>query len=165
MAAIAEKHRETLAERLEPAVDKARGCIRKYGEFMVNKSRIRAALERHDDPDAIHPLGINDLILLEESVRDTLFKSSRMFDKIRALHAEPVDWPDEEVVDAVVALTFDDSDHATVENSRGWNKPDSPAGHWANAMILEGGYGRAAAIKLARTMVGKYATSQLGRPA
>jgi hypothetical protein len=166
LAAIAEKQKETLAERLEPAVERARACIRKYGEFMVNKAKVRAAVERHGDPDAPYPLGINDLILLEESVRDTQMKSNRMFEKIRFLHAEPVDWSDDEVVDAVVTLTLDDSDHATVENSRGWNRPDSPAGHWCYAMLQDGSEkAKAAAIKLARTMVGKYSQTQLGRPA
>lgn len=165
-ARVAEIHMQIIAERLAPAVEVVRRTLSKFGEFTHRKDRVRQLIEHFDDPDTVHLIDINDLLLLEECARATNSKSSRMLDKIRSLQqADVVDWSDDEVVEAVVTLTLDDSDHATVEDSRGWNRPDSPAGHWAYAILHEGTDARASAIKLARTMVGKYASTHLGREA
>lgn len=159
-----EVHKQVLAERLAPAVEEARKLLGEFGEFVVRKERVRSIIAWHDDPDASYPLGINELIALEEAIRDTRNKSSAMFDKIRRLKDKAVDWPEADVVDAIERLTLQDGDHASIDNDRGWNKPDSPSGHWAYAMLQRGhAPSREAAVRLGRVLVGKYAATQLRR--
>lgn len=154
------RHAEILAQRMGPAVETARQLLIRFGEFVDRKDKVRAIVERFDDPDAL-PLGINDLNVLEDAIQSTKNKNSRTL--LRALRsAGGVDWTDDEVAEAIRLLTLRDADHAAVENKVGWNKPDSPLGHWCFA-VLESN--RDAALKLGRTLVGKYAETQLGRAA
>ena len=101
-------------------------------------------------------------MLLKDLVQQTEAKSRTMLRRARTEENPGVDWPEIEVIDAIRRLTGLDSDRATIDNGEGWNKPDSPTGHWC-AAILD--IDQQAAVKVARWLVGKYATSQLGREA
>ncbi|SDG83924.1 hypothetical protein [Pelagibacterium luteolum] len=146
---------------VEDAVKAARDCERKWGEFCVRKSALRSLLAQHDDPDRdglTHP----QVMLLKDLVQQTEAKSREMLRRAQREYNPGVDWPEIEVIEAIKKLTGRDSDRATIDNGIGWNKPDSPTGHWCAAML---DIDRAAAVKVGRWLVGKYGVSQLGREA
>jgi hypothetical protein len=71
-----------------------------------------------------------------------------------------VSWPDDVVERSVVRLTTSDLDRAIVQNRIGWSKIDCARGHWCAAAIRRP-EARASGIALARTLLGKYARTQL----
>lgn len=167
-AAYAERRRIEMEERkakaaamLDEAVSAAKDCQQKWGQFCDRKDKLRELLEHHDDPDK-EALTLHQVMLLKDIVTSTEGKSRDMLRRAAALENEGVDWPDDEVIVSINRLTGADSDQASKKNNVGWNKPDSPVGHWCAAML---NIDPIAAIKVARTILGKYAKSQLGRDA
>ncbi|MBE7732150.1 hypothetical protein [Devosia faecipullorum] len=155
-----------LAAELPKAIAAARQCLATYGEFTVNKKRVREIISNSENPDAPWPLGEASLADLRAAVADTDSKSDSMLRHVASVDKAAVDWPEDEVVDAVLKLTGRDGDMALFDNDIGWNRPDSSPGHWCAAMIGSGDPAkRAAGIKLGRVLVGKYSVTQLGREA
>jgi hypothetical protein len=64
-----------------------------------------------------------------------------------------VDWDDERVDRYVRTLSARDADRAGKRNRKGWNALDTAAGHFCNAILERD---RALALRIARTIVGKY---------
>lgn len=155
-----------LAVEVPKAIAAARQCLATYGEFAVSKKRVREIIAHSENPDAPWPLGEASLAELRAAVADTESKSDSMLRNVASVDKVAVDWPEVEVVDAVLKLTGRDGDMAAFDNDIGWNRPDSSPGHWCAAMIGSGDPAkRAAGIKLGRVLVGKYSATQLGREA
>ncbi|ODT74478.1 MAG: hypothetical protein ABS76_36820 [Pelagibacterium sp. SCN 64-44] len=155
-----------LAVELPKAIAAARQCLATYGEFTVSKKRVREIIAHSENPDAPWPLGEASLADLRTAVAETEDKSDYMLRHVATLDKEAVDWPEDEVVEAVLNLTGRDGDMASFDNDIGWNRPDSSPGHWCAAMVGSGDPAkRAAGIKLGRVLVGKYSVTQLGRSA
>jgi hypothetical protein len=95
----------------------------------------------------------------------TVIENNRKkFDEIIAAAAEAkggVDWPEDDVVDAVRYMTVLDKDRGEEINEAGWSKSHGPKGHWCAASF--GGQHHAAAVTLGRTLCAHYVGRQLER--
>jgi hypothetical protein len=158
LADVAERKAQRNAEleqqfrhRQSEAVEQARACIEKFGEFAVRKQLLREAVtnpsEALADADAIKRVF--------DAIEETAVKHRHQLWVATTSRpdTDDVDWSDETVETAVIALTDRDDDHAREENGIGWSKSTSSHGHWCRMMLTED---RQIAIKAARKLVGKH---------
>lgn len=137
--------------RQSEAIERAKACLDRFGEFAAKKALLRDAVERPDETLA-DAAAIGKVL---DAVAATDVKHQHQLWTATHAHAtiEDVDWPDDVVEAAVIALTARDHDHAREDNGVGWSKSTSSPGHWCRMMLDEN---RRVAIKAARGIVGRH---------
>lgn len=146
--AIAE---EQFRHRQAEAIEKARICLDRFGEFAAKKALLRDAVTNPDETlsDAAAIGRVLDAVAAtDEKHRHQLWVATHAHATL-----QDVDWPDDVVEAAVIALTARDHDHAREDNGVGWSKATSSPGHWCSMMLRED---RRIAIKVARGLVGNH---------
>ena len=148
--------RKELAEqqfrhRQAEAIEKAKACLTRFGEFAAKKQLLRDAV---DNPaETLADAAAIGRVL--DAVAETDVKHQHQMFVAKHAHAtlQDVDWPDDVIEAAVLALTARDHDHAREDNGIGWSRSTSSPGHWCAMMLAED---RRIAIKVARGIVGNH---------
>jgi len=137
--------------RQAEAIEKARACLSRFGEFAAKKQLLRDAVTNPAETLA-DAAAIGKVL---DAVAETDVKHTHQLFVAKHAHAtlQDVDWPDEVIEAAVIALTARDHDHACEDNRIGWSKSTSSPGHWCRMMLAED---RRIAIKVARGIVGRH---------
>ena len=126
-----EARRKEIAEaqfrhRQSEAIEKARICLERFGEFAAKKQLLRDAVNNPSDnlADAAAIGRVQDAVAAtDEKHRHQLWVATHAHATL-----QDVDWPDEVVEAAVIALTARDHDHAREDNGSRcfrWWRPDA----------------------------------------
>ncbi|WP_108398286.1 hypothetical protein [Devosia submarina] len=147
------RHEEWLednADLIQSTVGKAKHLQATFGESLHDKDRIAQMLACRPSP-----LMISDLQKAISAAERKIERTSAS----AAAKSGGVTWPDEVVIRAVKLLTLADADHATERDFQGWDAFHTSMGHWCYGALKDARH-REAALKLARTLVGRH-TKQL----
>lgn len=133
------------AVKVEAARRKGQECLSKWGEFTVRKAALGDLIRKER-------IDWGDIREIDRICLQTERKAAKKAAGVAEVDGG-VDWPSEIVVEALLFLTDQDDDRASVANDLGWSSSHSSTGHWCVATLQSD---RDRAIAVGRTLVGKY---------